>query len=63
MKKLYINPSVVFEKWEMQTPCMGNASLPYGGDDGPGIAESKERQEQPEEVEQEEEDSSWGNLW
>ena len=57
-KKKYIMPSTEVDNCFVITPYMaGDNSVPWGGDDGPGIAEGKERNDE------DKEDSSWGNLW
>lgn len=35
----------------------GDNSIPFGGEDGPGIAEGKERQDSAEQ------NDDWGSLW
>ena len=57
-KKLYIKRSLEFENCSALIAYMaGDNSVPWGGDDGPGIAEGKERNDE------DKDDSSWGNLW
>ena len=57
-KKQYVQPLMESDTCSTLNAYMaGDNSIPYGGGDGPGIAEGKERNEQ------EEKDSSWGNLW
>lgn len=64
-KKNYIQPSLESEKMMMNNPLMGDASLPSGGEGGPGIAEGKSRESQIEVVDENEENVnySWGDLW
>lgn len=55
-KKTYQMPMLI-EISVQQKLSLCSASLPGGGEGGPGIAEGKERDDQKEE------DNKWGNLW
>ncbi len=61
-KKIYIKPLTESENCFTTLVYMaGDNSIPYGGEDGPGIAEGKERQGQ--DALEKNEDRTWGNLW
>jgi len=62
MKK-YQKPDALLTTTFIKYDLLDGASLPYGGEDGPGIAESKERDELYEETQNEETQNEWGNLW
>lgn len=56
-KSAYIAPQ---QETLLSVPCTyvcGDNSLPYGGEDGPGVAETKQREDDPEEP------TPWGSLW
>lgn len=55
-KKTYQMPMLTLTSVQ-QKLSLCSASLPGGGEGGPGIAEGKERDDQKEE------DNKWGNLW
>ncbi len=62
-RKRYNQPFIKFnESYSIEAFCDG-ASIPYGGDDGPGIAESKQREEEINAENAMESASSWGKLW
>lgn len=61
-KKKYIHPSSSISFQELSFPFM-NKSLPYGGEDGPGTAEVRKRDDYDEYCENEYSEQSWGNLW
>ena len=59
----YMKPELRIIDSSVEYDLCGGPSLPYGGDDGPGIAESKERDNSIDEEEQQEVQTSWGSLW
>lgn len=59
--KTYIKPNIKVSPMIAALSICG-ASIEYGGEDGPGIAEGKERN-YLEEEEETEIQSDWGNLW
>ena len=66
-KKQYVQPLMESDTCSTLNAYMaGDNSIPYGGGDGPGIAEGKEREESNvNEISEDksEEENSWGNLW
>lgn len=44
-------------RFDFNDYCAGQNSIPFGGEDGPGMADGKERQDK------EEPDNDWGSLW
>lgn len=59
----YLEPELRIIDSSVEYDLCGGQSLSYGGDDGPGIAESKERDNSIDEEEQHEVQTSWGTLW
>lgn len=58
-KKTYLQPTILNTAPQTLDYICGDLSLPYGGDDGPGEAEAKEREIEEEPTEPE----IWGTLW
>jgi len=62
MLKSYQKPIVDFCDVVNDSGFCDNKSLPYGGEDGPGVADTKEREVELQEDEYQNQ-SEWGTLW
>lgn len=56
-KSAYIAPQQETLLFVSRTYVCGDDSLPFGGDDGPGVVETKQREDELEEP------TPWGSLW
>ena len=56
-KKVYIQPEQCFIAIVNRGYICGENSLPYGGSEGSGVAETKERNDDTDAP------TGWGNLW